>query len=266
MTFQDKINIAIERLKIHEPKEGYYLAFSGGKDCSVVKALCDMAGVKYDSHYSVTTIDPPELVYFIREHHPEVIWERKDVPFLKEFVKRGAPRRQGRWCCEIYKEGGGDGRRVLTGVRHQESRNRSKRRLFEKCYVSKGKTYLHPIIDWSERDVWLFIGKFNVPYCTLYDEGRHRLGCLFCPMAKQKMRDEDVRKYPNFVNSFKRAFQALYDDRKAKGTDGIRNFKDGNEMWDWWISGLSTKAWCKIAGKPYILKKDKVKKITEEEI
>ena len=27
----DKVKVAINRLKLHEPKEGYYLAFSGGE-------------------------------------------------------------------------------------------------------------------------------------------------------------------------------------------------------------------------------------------
>ena len=29
---QDKVQIAIQRLKAFEPPEGYYVAFSGGKD------------------------------------------------------------------------------------------------------------------------------------------------------------------------------------------------------------------------------------------
>lgn len=62
----DKVELAIERLKAYEPPEGYFVAFSGGKDSVVVKALCDMAGVKYDAHYSITTVDPPELVRFVK--------------------------------------------------------------------------------------------------------------------------------------------------------------------------------------------------------
>lgn len=61
---KDKVQTAIERLKVFEPEEGYYLAFSGGKDSVVVKALADMAEIKYDTHYNVTSIDPPELVQY----------------------------------------------------------------------------------------------------------------------------------------------------------------------------------------------------------
>ena len=49
----DKVTRSIERLKTFEPPEGYYLAFSGGKDSVVIKHLADMAGVKYDAHYNL---------------------------------------------------------------------------------------------------------------------------------------------------------------------------------------------------------------------
>ena len=52
----DKVDKAIMRLQAYEPKEGYYLCFSGGKDSCVIKALADMAGVKYDAHYSVSSV------------------------------------------------------------------------------------------------------------------------------------------------------------------------------------------------------------------
>jgi phosphoadenosine phosphosulfate reductase len=257
MNFDQKIQVAIDRMKIHQPADGYYLAFSGGKDSCALKKLAEMGGIKFDAHYSVTTIDPPELVRFIKEQHKDVIWDRPVKPFLKEFVYRGAPRRRARWCCAVYKEGGGEGRSVLTGIRWAESfRRKTGRKLFEVCYKNAGKKTLNPIIDWTERDVWLFIGKTNTPYCSLYDEGRSRLGCLFCPMAKQRARDADVLRYPNFVKAFQRAFIDLYADRKVRDTAGIRNYADGMEFWDWWISGLSTKEWCKGKGKPYILKSE----------
>lgn len=44
---KDKIEVAVQRIQEFEPKEGYYLAFSGGKDSCVIKELANMAGVKY---------------------------------------------------------------------------------------------------------------------------------------------------------------------------------------------------------------------------
>lgn len=75
----DKVETAIKRFKTFEPAEGYYLADSGGKDSTVVRALAQMAGVRFDSHYNATTIDPPALVRFIREKHPETIFERPEL-------------------------------------------------------------------------------------------------------------------------------------------------------------------------------------------
>ena len=123
-----KVEVAIERFKAFEPPEGYYIAFSGGKDSCVIKALADMAGVKYDAHYNVTSVDPPELIYFIREHHPDVIWEYprdKDGNRLTMWsiiaTNTMPPTRKVRYCCSDLKEGGGEGRLKITGVRWAES-------------------------------------------------------------------------------------------------------------------------------------------------
>ena len=130
---KDRVQQAIERLQTFEPEEGYYLAFSGGKDSVTVKALMDMAGVKYDAHYSVTSVDPPELVQFVKTF--------KDIKFdyptdrdgkvvtMWNLIprKRMPPTRNVRYCCQYLKEGNGKGRFVVTGVRKAESSNRKGR-------------------------------------------------------------------------------------------------------------------------------------------
>lgn len=62
----NKVKIAIERLKSFEPEEGYRLCFSGGKDSVCIKRIADLAGVKYHAAYIITSVDPPELVKFVR--------------------------------------------------------------------------------------------------------------------------------------------------------------------------------------------------------
>ena len=39
---------------------------------------------------------------------------------------------------------------------------------------------VHPIINWDYSDVWTFLRRFKVPYCSLYDEGSVRFSCLVC--------------------------------------------------------------------------------------
>ena len=211
---EDKVKISIQRLKEFEPKEGYYCAFSGGKDSIVIKHLCKIAKVKYDTHYSVTTIDPPELVRYIKQYHKDVVFERPEKPLLVEMLYRGFPMRQSRWCCEVYKENGGAGRFVLTGIRWEESSRRSRRRMVEFCYRNDTKKYLHPIIDWTEKEVWEFIKKYKLPYCSLYDKGFKRIGCLFCPMSNK--REREVALYPKMAELFIKYFEKLYNKRKAE--------------------------------------------------
>ena len=130
----DKVEKAIKRLQLYEPKdEGYYLCFSGGKDSVVIKALADIAGVKYDAHYSVSSVDPPELVRFIKDKHPDVIF---DIPKDKDgkpismwtLIAHNTmpPTRIVRYCCGHLKENGGKGRLKVTGVRWEESVRRKK--------------------------------------------------------------------------------------------------------------------------------------------
>jgi phosphoadenosine phosphosulfate reductase len=231
----DKVKNALTLLRDLEPSEGYYLAFSGGKDSCVIKELAVMAGVKFDAHYNVTTIDPPELVRFIRKFHSDVAWDRPEEHFLKMLVRKGFPQRQRRWCCEEYKERGGDMRMVVTGVRWAESFKRSKRKSVEFCYRNTGKRYLNVIIDWEDSDVWEFIRERKIPYCELYDQGFKRLGCLFCPMVGS-MRKVEAQRYPGYVKQFIRAFNLLYANKKRKGLTSVDRWKDGEEMFWWWLS------------------------------
>ena len=180
---RDKVAEAIQFLKRNEPLEGYYLAYSGGKDSTVILDLARRSGVKYDAHYNLTTVDPPVLVRFIQTH-PEVEWNRPQLSMWQLIVKkRLPPTRIVRYCCKELKEGGGKGRSVLTGVRRAESARRSKRQQIEASFKDKTKRFYHLIFNWSDADVWEYIHTRKIPYCSLYDEGFKRLGCICCPLS-----------------------------------------------------------------------------------
>ena len=40
----------------------------------VLYHLAKMAGVKFKAHMQVTTIDPPELMQFVRANYPDVVF------------------------------------------------------------------------------------------------------------------------------------------------------------------------------------------------
>lgn len=230
----DYVATAIQRIKVFCPPEGYWLAFSGGKDSQCIYHLAEMAEVPFDAHYAVTTIDPPPLVRFIRKHYPKVIFEHPEKPFLKMLEKKGFPLRQARWCCELYKERGGEGRYVLLGVRWEESAARAKRKMVQKCF--KGgmmgygdKTYVSPIIDWTEEQVWEFLG--DRPHCELYDRGWHRIGCLMCPYAGDKQRLKEANAFPRYRDAFIKSFEALH----GCGRDSMKRWSTGRDMFWWWL-------------------------------
>lgn len=267
---RDKVDKAIMRIQTYEPEEGYYLCFSGGKDSCVIKALADMAGVKYDAHYSVTGIDPPDLVKFIKEYHSDVIFDyprykdgRRKTMWSLIPERRMPPTRLARYCCQELKETGGKGRFVITGVRWGESVKRKNsrhiieqhgkngKRIFSTDNVEDAPTFkycryeykrvLNPIVDWTDSDVWEFIHENNLPYCKLYDKGKKRLGCIGCPMANNKAQLEE---YPKFRNLYMYAFERMQRERERDGLPLFRSESgdtSAQAVMDWWLQASDEK-------------------------
>jgi len=186
-----------EKLALTYSDNGFFLAFSGGKDSQCLYHIAKLAGVRFEAHYSHTGIDHPELVRFIRRNYPDVISDYPEMTFWQLVrKKRMLPTKLMRYCCEILKETKGAGKVTLTGVRRAESVKRSKRNTYEvtrhlfssdsedefeewrkeqstkntnqdqfaeqgesvvRCINGKDKIIINPIIDWSDDDVWDFL-------------------------------------------------------------------------------------------------------------
>lgn len=232
-----KTNLAIERINSHIPKEGYYLAFSGGKDSIVIYDLTKKAGVKFDPHFSRTTVDPPEVLKFIKERYPDVLWEKPKSSMFQLILSNSTlPTRSHRICCRALKEIGGKGRTVITGIRWEESANRRKRKIFHESTKLKGKWFLNPIIDWTTQDIWAYIRRNNLKYCSLYDEGKERIGCILCPFHSLNDKLDDIQRYPKYVRAYKLTIEKLYNKMKERGRLPKR-WISPEAMWEWWIYG-----------------------------
>ncbi|MEO5366082.1 MAG: phosphoadenosine phosphosulfate reductase family protein [Magnetococcus sp. WYHC-3] len=241
--FDQKIDRAIRRLKENEPEnEPYYGAFSGGKDSITIHRLAEMAGVKVEWYYNVTTVDPPELVRFIRHEYPHVKFNRPILTMFQLIAqKRMPPTRKIRYCCEYLKEHGGENRTVITGVRRAESKGKRSKRDAVECFSrSVGtKTIINPIIDWTTQDVWSFIREQNMKYCSLYDEGFKRLGCIGCPMAGKIGMTKEFKRWPHMKRLYIKAFGKCLENRLY--CDLLTKWTSVENMFDWWINNPGKK-------------------------
>lgn len=112
----------------YDPYNGYYNTFSGGKDSQCLYHLVQMAGVKHKTHMNLTSVDPPEVIRFVKKQYPDVeLIKPRDSIYNIAVKRKILPTMRVRWCCEEFKESAGAGKVTLIGIRHAESSRRAKR-------------------------------------------------------------------------------------------------------------------------------------------
>lgn len=265
-TIENKITDSItlirkgERLALAlNPTDGYFVGFSGGKDSQVLLELVKMANVKFKAYYNVTTNDPPDNVYFIRNNYPEVVFIHPKDNFFKLVEKKGLPTRKRRFCCIYLKENTGTGNVVLTGVRAEESNrrasyneiqinsrrkehaDRSRKRTIEeieqnehRCIKGKDKLMVYPILHWTNDEVWQFIHDRHLPINPCYEKF-NRVGCMFCPFSSKAQIEHYEMLYPKFKYHLINAMD-IFLSRNPQSS-GLT----AQEYYEWWISKRSMK-------------------------
>lgn len=66
---------------------------------------------------------------------------------------------------------------LLTGVRADENPDRGGRPWLEE---HGDHVRVLPILEWTELDVWTFLVREGIPWCSLYGQGYRSLGCVPC--------------------------------------------------------------------------------------
>lgn len=267
-SLRKKIEYSIDLLRKSEkmalrldPENGFYLAFSGGKDSQALYHIAVMGGVKFKAHMNLTSVDPPEVIRFVKQHYPDVELIKPKMSIYDMALKKHMlPTRIFRWCCAEFKEMSGAGKVTLIGIRKAESARRNKREeistqikgkrteeTFDQwsehqekmvtCVGGKDKILVSPIIYWTERDVWEFLNEVvKVPHCKLYDEGYTRIGCICCPMSNKRQKLRDIKQYPHVKRRWIQTIQKLIDEGYIN-----HSFQDAEFGFYWWISGKSFK-------------------------
>lgn len=242
-----------------DPGRGFWLAFSGGKDSQALYHIAEEAGVKFTAYMSLTSIDPPEVIRFVRRNYPGVEMIPPRMSIYEMARKKGTlPTMRMRWCCAEYKEAGGVGSATLIGIRREESARRAKRGEIElnrsfsgtfdqweehretmvTCVGGKDKLLISPIIDWTERDVWDYLTDRGIRHCSLYDRGYRRIGCILCPMSSLRQKRREMEEYPHVYKKWIDTIQWLMENKWHE-----TKFRTPQDAFDWWISGESFDKW-----------------------
>ncbi len=69
----------------------------------------------------------------------------------------------------------------VTGVRREQSPTRAHAAKLE-ADAKRGIWKFNPLADWSDKDVWAYIFKHELPYNPLHDEGYESIGCAPCTL------------------------------------------------------------------------------------
>lgn len=189
------------------------ILWAGGKDSTVMltiarKAFSLLGKLPIKVLQLDTTFKFPETYRYIDKYAKE--WKLDFIRYQnKDAVKKGVnPEVAGKFaCCNqlktqalalAIKEYNFDA--VLVGIRWDEHGIRGKESFFS--YRQEPKHIrVHPMLNWSEKQIWQYIKKSKVPYNPLYDKlvkGRlvyRSIGCKPCtqPILRKEVEERAGR-------------------------------------------------------------------------
>lgn len=229
LPLEAKIVWSQERIReFYEKMDGnVYVAFSGGKDSSVVLSLVRELYPQVPAVFNNTGQEFPEIRSFVKQF-PNVIKLRpttsyRDVieeygwPVISKKVAssichiRQLPRDSSqakayfsgiaeRWwylpnapfkisdrCCEELKKKPSKMYEKATGRKAYLGMMAADSDLRELTYMKRGgcnsygrSTSSWPVAIWTEKDIWDYLTRYNIPYSKIYDHGFSRTGCMTC--------------------------------------------------------------------------------------
>lgn len=67
----------------------------------------------------------------------------------------------------------------ITGIRREQATTRAASAKLERD-EKRGIWKVNPLVDWTEKDLWTYIFKHDLPYHPLHDRGYASIGCAPC--------------------------------------------------------------------------------------
>jgi len=185
-------------------KQKTAVAWTGGKDSTLVLYLIKktLGKIPFPVFFNDSTMEFPQVYEFIEKMKKE--WELDLIHFkhskeeLEKFAKADLEEKKKlsrimkinsiKRALKKYKF-----EAFIVAIRWDEHKSRSREKYFSK---RKNHTRIHPILHFSEEDLWNYIHEHDVPYVSLYDEGYRSLGEMpFTGRAKKGEGERSGREY-----------------------------------------------------------------------
>jgi 3'-phosphoadenosine 5'-phosphosulfate sulfotransferase (PAPS reductase)/FAD synthetase/predicted RNA-binding protein with PUA domain len=199
---------AVRQIKAHtHGQKRVNVAFSGGKDSTVVLELARRAGIT-EAYYVDTGMEFPETESIVKSMNIRTILHGDD--FWKALEERGPPCKDDRWCCDRLKLEpvkrwlAGEEVATIQGNRWYESFARSGLPISTRNPFNPQQTLISPIRHWRALEVFLYIWWRNLPCNRLYDDGFERVGCWVCPAMLESEYERIKETHPELFGRWHR--------------------------------------------------------------
>lgn len=181
-----KATMIIKKMAKKMKKEKIVIAWTGGKDSTVLLHLIRThfnGIVPFKVMFNDSTMEFQEIYDFIKKIKKlwklDLLVEKHSKRDLKTFYeeKNMGKKKELSRIMKINAINSFLKKHIIeafiVGIRRDEHAARAK-----ETYVSQREHHLriHPILDFTEQDIWDYINLYNVPYVSLYKEGYRSLG------------------------------------------------------------------------------------------
>ncbi|NLD38932.1 MAG: phosphoadenylyl-sulfate reductase [Desulfatiglans sp.] len=142
--------------------------------------LMERTMVRYNIHYEILFPDYSDIEDMVGKHGPNLFYKCIENRKLCCNIRKLKPLGRVLSTLDVW----------VTGLRRSQSTTRSE---IEKIEWDEGNGLikLNPLADWSEKEVWGYIKKHEIPYNRLHDRGFPSIGCEPCTKAIEP--GDDIR-------------------------------------------------------------------------
>ncbi|CAK80950.1 unnamed protein product (macronuclear) [Paramecium tetraurelia] len=163
--FQEAIDFLVKIFQIFKFPQ-IKICFNGGKDATVVLYLAKMALEKLQISREI------ECIYFKeKQPFPEIIefMEQQKKALNLQIV-------ECKGCVKENLQNQVQLQAVIMGTRRSDPHGKTLNLISITDNNYPSLLRINPILEWNYSQIWEFIRTFNIPYCSLYDQGYMCLG------------------------------------------------------------------------------------------